>query len=110
MSEPEEIKEYEDPFYIGEKRDLENQVTERDSSSFTVSSATFTLYDSGGTIRVGPITDSDGDFDIDGVYLRYTLDGTAGSVSADLHRAEWKYVASSQTYIDRFLLHIREMA
>jgi len=108
VSEPEDIKEYADPFYIGERRDLENQVLERDSSAFTISTGTFTLYDSSGTVRVGPITDSDADFDIDGVYLRYTLDGTAGSISADLHTVEWRYSTSTNhTFIDKFHLDIR---
>jgi len=104
----EEIKEYEDPFYIGERRDIEDQVMERDSSSFTVSSGTITLYDSDGTIRVGPVTDSSADFDIDGAYLRYHLDGTAGSFSADLHTVKWNYTTStSHTFIDKFTLEIR---
>jgi len=108
MSEPEDIKEYEDPFYIGERRDLEDQVLERDSTSFTISTGTFTLYDSGGTARVGPITDSDAAFDIDGAYLRYQLDGTAGSISADLHTVIWKYSTSANhTFQDKFKLDIR---
>ena len=110
MNEPEDIKQYEDPFYIGERRDVEDQVLERDSSTFTISTGTFTLFDRAGTARVGPITDSDADFDIDGVYLRYRLDGTAGSVSADLHTVEWKYSTSTNhTFIDKFLLDIRQV-
>ena len=108
MSEPEGIKQYEDPFYIGERRDVEDQVMERDSSTFTISTGTFTLYDSGGTARIGPITDSDAAFDIDGAYLRYALNGTAGSVSADLHTVEWKYSTSTNhTFVDKFHLDIR---
>ncbi len=110
MSEPEEIKEYRDPFLIGSNRDLEDQVLERGSNAFTVSTGTFTLFDPSGTARVGPITDSDAAFDIDGAYLRYQLDGTVGSFSAALHTAVWKYSTSTnQTFQDKFKLEIREV-
>ena len=102
-----EYKEYEDPFYIGEDRDIECEVEERDDTAFTIASGTFALYDSSGTRKLGPITDSDGRFDIDSQYLRYQLNANTGAYSADLYRVEWEYIVGSQTYQDVFHLEMR---
>ncbi len=105
----EDVQIYDDPFFVGEVRDLECQVDERDDTAYTFTSGTFTLYDSTGIVRVGPVANTNASFSMGSPYLRYKLDGTTAPVSADLYAVEWKYVVSGQTYIDRFQLDIRTL-